>query len=212
MDWTTVIQTVLISLAIAAALGFVLKSLFQQMLSRDLERFKAQLRTTHDLELERFRTDLRLAALEHQTHLAKLDEKRAEVIAEFYKRLVRTQDRVKSIGSIVADQDGSSLQRRTELAAKESGALRAYFDENRLYFDEVTCVQIDSLLKVLEETFVNFQLVASNPKSQRERWEMAQRTMYVNVPQIRQAIEKDFRLILGYRVDTQHSEGRGTFR
>jgi hypothetical protein len=212
MDWTSVIQTVLITLVIATLFGFVLKFWFEQMLSRDLERFKAELQRTHDLDLERFRADLRLVAFEHQARLAKLDEKRAEVIAELYKRLVRTQDRVKSIGSIVAGQDGSSVQQRTELAAQESDALREYFDENRLYFDEGTCIQIDHLLNILEDTFVDFKLAASNPKSHRERWEAAQRTMYVNVPEIRQVIEKDFRVMLGYRIEQEDRVGIGDFQ
>jgi hypothetical protein len=212
MNWTSVIQTVLITLVIAALFGFVFKFWFEQMLSRDLERFKAELQRTHDLDLERFRADLRLAAFEHQARLAKLDEKRAEVIAELYKRLVRTQDRVKSIGSIVAGQDGSSVQQRTELAAQESDGLREYFDENRLYFGEGTCTQIDHLLNILEDTFVDFKLAASNPKSHRERWEAAQRTMYVNVPEIRQVIEKDFRVMLGYRVEQEDRASIGDFQ
>lgn len=59
--------------AVLLVLGFLGRSLMSSVLAKDIEKFKA---------------DLHVAAIEHEVRFSKLHEKRAEVLAELYKLLV----------------------------------------------------------------------------------------------------------------------------
>jgi len=183
-----ILLTGAVSAIFTGILAFGVQSLIKRWLSRSLEEFKI---------------NLQLAAFEHQTRFTKLHEKRAKAIAEFYKRLVQAQYWTESMGSIIADKDGMSVQERTERAAKESNALEMHFAENRLYFDEKTCVKIEDLLKILAGIFSDFQAATFDPKTYRDRWETSQKTMHIDFPEIRHALEREFRAILGYAGDTE---------
>ena len=66
MDIQRLAETLGIGAFIIAALTYLLRSIWGQMLSRDLEKFK---------------TDLRTAAFEQETRFARLHERRAAVTA-----------------------------------------------------------------------------------------------------------------------------------
>jgi hypothetical protein len=73
-----------------AIVVFLSRSLLQSLLTRDLERFKAELKAQHDVELERLRADLRVAASERETRFSRLHERRLDVIAGLYALAVAT--------------------------------------------------------------------------------------------------------------------------
>ena len=63
--------------------AFVARSLFSQYLTRDIERFKMQLTTTHSAEIERLKAEL---SAEESVH-DRLHERRLLIIEEAYGRL-----------------------------------------------------------------------------------------------------------------------------
>jgi hypothetical protein len=91
MDWNEIIKTIGTNAIFLAVLGFVAKSIFNQMLSRDVEKFKVQIQATHDAELERLRAELGQTAFVKQTKFAALHEKRVQVIARLYELFVLTE-------------------------------------------------------------------------------------------------------------------------
>jgi len=92
INWQDVIVTVFSTIGGGAVLlgaaAYLIKAALTQRLLLDAEMFKGQLKASADAEIERLKVSLQMSALEHEVRFSKLHEKRAEVIAELYGRLV----------------------------------------------------------------------------------------------------------------------------
>src|SRR5215469_2732514 len=92
INWQEVIVTVFTTIGGGAvflgAAAYLIKTALNQRLLLDSEGFKAQLKASADTEIERLKVSLQMSALEHEVRFSKLHEKRAEVIAELYGRLM----------------------------------------------------------------------------------------------------------------------------
>jgi len=91
INWQDLITTVGVitgsGSALLGAAAWLIKTVLQDRLARDADVFKKQLRADADTEIERLKASLQMVAVEHQILFSKLHERRAEVIAELYKRL-----------------------------------------------------------------------------------------------------------------------------
>ena len=85
---------------VLAAVGWLVRSLIGHFLSKDVESFKHRLQSESTVELERLRHSLRLVASEHEKQIHLLQERRAEVIAELYARLIEFLGAAESFASL----------------------------------------------------------------------------------------------------------------
>jgi hypothetical protein len=92
IEWTDIAKTLGSTAIICAAIIYVAKTFWSQVLSRYLEGFTAKLENRNTVEIERLRTELKRVAFEHETRYAKLHEQRAEILEELFKRLVRANE------------------------------------------------------------------------------------------------------------------------
>ena len=127
MNWVDLLQK-LGTFAIASGLLlWAIKSLVSQSLARDIEKFKADLRST---------------SFEHETRFARLHETRAQIITELYKRLVQTEEAIRSL--LLRDTgedfpevaDDEKIEKLHSATGKKIWDLERFFDEHRLYFDD----------------------------------------------------------------------------
>lgn len=137
IDWPTVLLQLITSGATLTGLAFLLKSLFTHQFQKDLERYKRELQ----LELQN----------EH-VRFSRLHEKRAEVIDELYKRIVRFRrechlllvaeqtDVNDAANTAIKNAEQDDLSNAADAAAKnfDRGFTKAieaelYFGENALY-------------------------------------------------------------------------------
>jgi len=92
INWQDVIVTVFTTIGggvvLLGAAAYLIRAALTQRLLLDAEAFKGQLKASADAEIERLKVSLQMSALEHEVRFSKLHEKRAEVIAELYRRLV----------------------------------------------------------------------------------------------------------------------------
>ena len=72
MDWQIFSNTVLATGFAAGAFVFLAKALSKHFLSLDFERFKGELKATHERELERLRADLRSHTDAHWINMARI--------------------------------------------------------------------------------------------------------------------------------------------
>jgi hypothetical protein len=86
--WQTILLAIGGNTALLAVLAWLARTLISQSFSRDLERHKAALTSQTQSATERLRHELQLIAQEHQVTFSKLQERRANVIAEAYGLLV----------------------------------------------------------------------------------------------------------------------------
>ncbi len=91
INWQEIITTLGVTTSVGVPLlgaaAWLIKTVLNQGLARDAEVFRTQLRADADKEIERLKNSLQMVAVEHQVRFSKLHEKRAEIMAELYKRL-----------------------------------------------------------------------------------------------------------------------------
>ena len=191
MDWTEIAKTVGTTGVVVLVVGYFLRQVFQQVLSRDLEKFKADLSAKHDIEIERLRNDLRIAASEHETRFARLHQTRAEAIAELYKRLVRAHETFDAY--LTRDQPGIE----PEDALKCVREFAVYFNENRIYFDDGLCMDIDAAIQKFVNVYVATGAYPRGKADSEKKWAEAALHFGERFPAIRAKIERQFRELIG---------------
>ena len=174
-----------------AVIGFVARSVFSQFLSRDLERYKANLLAEHNREMERLKAEIRTNAFEHETRFARLHDKRLEVVAELYKLLVHTNV---AFVTWIAPLSSASLtmEEKRKVAEDAANSFFAFFDENQIYLDEELCALIVRLRDSFRLAWANFNIKPC-PTEWTKVWEQFQS----EIPPLRIEIEKRVRIMLG---------------
>jgi hypothetical protein len=125
-------------------LAFLSRSLLQTWLTKDIKKFETDLKGKADSELERLKAELKaegdvsieqlkgrlqLAATEHEVRFSNLHQKRAEVIADLYQRLVKVSlagERFVYQLSLSNEEYLETLDRIQEFAT--------FYETNRIYF------------------------------------------------------------------------------
>jgi hypothetical protein len=203
LDWTEVAETVGGTGVALAVVGYFLRGVFGQLLSRDLEKFKAELSAKHDIEIERLRNDLRIAASEHETRFTRLHETRAETIAELYARFVRAHE---AFGAYLNFTKDSPV--KPEDAEKCAREFASYFNDKRIYFEEELCRSIDEAIQKFVKVYVWTGAYPQEMTDSKAKWAEAAEHFNSHFPSIRTEIERQFRELIG--VKEAQSNGQRT--
>ena len=175
-----------------AALAWLARTLIRQMISRDLEAFKS------NLEKE---------ATEYRIRYERLHTERVVVIKEVYKKIVRAHESLRSLINPCQGVDEPSLGEKGETAGRSNRELIAYYQENRIFFEEQLAKKIDSLLSKLYQAWNEFDLSQSersggDPKAAQKAWEDAWKQIDKDVPRVKSELENNFRGTLGIKIDS----------
>jgi hypothetical protein len=200
VDWQILLTTLSATGVASAAFVFLAKALSKHFLSLDLERFKGELKATHEKELERLRADLRLAAFRQETTFAKLHDKRAEVIAELYAKLATVNGAMHELLSPLEVDGGAGREKREKSAAEAGNDFRRYYDRHLIYFDESLCNLLHSFSQDMMRAWVIHLHNPTTGEGGINRWEprmKAWERLNEQVPKIRTEIEQNFRQLLG---------------
>ena len=105
-----------------------------------------------DRDLERYRSELDLVRIEYETRLSAVQERRAEVIAEVYARLV---DAHLGLGGFVTPVqfDTRPYNERRRDAVVACVAFTDYFPRIRIFLDKDICERLDELAKLTRKVF-----------------------------------------------------------
>jgi hypothetical protein len=199
-------------------LGFLARSMIQTWLAKDIKKFETDLKSAADYELERLRQELKfkgdasiehlksqlqLTAVEHQVRFSNLHEKRAEVIADLYKRLVEafwdSERFIFQIGHAQPEHQEAYL-------ATEKRLLDFYIfvETHQIYLPERICGLLANFIDVLRKAVIGVYVYGGidypNPQTLKERKEtfMAAYEAFKNdLPVAKQALVDEFRKILG---------------
>ncbi len=207
MDWTSIIRTLGSVGFIGAALAYLVPKLFDQVLSRGLEKFKIELQARYNTEIERLRAELRIAAFERETRFARLHEHRGRVIAELYGRLAKMHATLADyLGPLQVGGEQDHRERGNK-AAECHNELFEYFNENRIYFEESFCSEMDKLDEKIRRAWVEFH---AHPPEQRHGrvWIEVWKQFQDDVPPLRRQIEQTLRGMLGVENGRYLGNGR----
>ncbi|CAI4029899.1 hypothetical protein DNFV4_00319 [Nitrospira tepida] len=197
MDWNTFVTTLTATGFASAAFVFLAKFLSKHLLSMDLERFKADLKSINEKELERLRADLRIAAFQQETTFAKLHEKRAEAIAELYAKLVDAHSAIRI--ALIYGKGGQPDYYREALS--KFRAFEDYFEPRKIYFPDGLCDLIEQLVIKLGllQRFAGERAPDDLTQGIQDPKGFGAKILELDEPvkQIRHEIEHSFRNILG---------------
>lgn len=175
--------------ALLLVLGFFGRSIVNHALDKDLEKFKGQ---------------LQLSAVEHEIRFRRLDEKRAEVVAELYKLLVKAYWEAESFTSPM-DWAGEPDKKEKYVSAQNAIAdYFRFFDQHRIYVSPELCGQLESFAHELRKPVISFgvwlrhdHLTDHAAVRKNDAWDAAWKKVREDVPKLRAAIEHEFRTIIG---------------
>ncbi len=204
--WETVALAMTGSLTSFAVLGWLSKSLVSQLLTKDVEVFKAKLKSESEEASQKLRHDLEKATIEHQVRFSKLHEKRAEVIAELYSLLVQAYWDISNFVSPMQSSGEPSQYEKYATAMNAVADFYRFFDKRKIYLPEKSCAQVDEFVREMRNKAIGFgvyakyedeQLPAGSIKEKLDAWTEAWGYLEKKVPEAKSALENELRSILG---------------
>jgi acetylornithine deacetylase/succinyl-diaminopimelate desuccinylase-like protein len=175
--------------ALLLVLGFLGRSIASHALNKDIEKFKG---------------DLRLTAAKHEITFRRLDEKRADVVAELYKLLVRAYWEAESFTTPMEWAGEPGKQEKYVAAQNAIADYFRFFDQHRIYISEDLCRQLESFARELREPVNHFgvwlrhdHVTGQAAVQKNDAWDAAWKKVREDVPKLRASIEREFRTIIG---------------
>jgi hypothetical protein len=208
---TEFIIQIISSATVSAAVCGVLVWLFQLWISerlkgaikaeydQKLETHKAQLRAQSDIEIEKLRSQLSMAATEHQIRFSGLHDKRAEVVAKTYALLQRLYDTLGSYVNIVEFSGTLSRDERRQEAIDAHKAFIEYYPNHLIFLPKSTAEKINLINRLLVNTYNDFYLTIDRPigSGDSSKWLEIYQRVGGEVKAALDGLEDEFRRLLG---------------
>lgn len=187
--WQTILLAFGGNAVLLAILGWLAKSFVEGRLAK---------------EVERFRSELRNASVEHQVRFSKLHEKRAKVIAELYGHLADMYAAASSLADMVEFSGEPSKTEQYATAMNKMRDFYLYFDKNRIYLPQTLCDSLEQFARDIQKDTVglgvHFSFENSSPdviQKKLQLWQTVWQKFKEVYPGARSALEHEFRAILG---------------
>lgn len=203
-------QTILIALggnaAVLAVLGILAKSLLEKLITRDTKRFEFELKAKSDSTIEHLKNELQIRTIEHEVRFSRLDGKRASVIAELNGHIAEVLWEAESFLSPMQWVGEPPHEEKHRNAMNKLAEFFRFFDKHRIYLPPELCDSLQDLAMQVRRhvirfgVYVNFDDVTlnDNTRAQKEKaWNEGWDAIKNQVPQVRTALENEFRVLLG---------------
>ena len=204
MEFSELITAIGGSAILFAAMAWLTRSVINHLLSKDLEIFKLKLQEESQQELIRLQSSVQLVQLEHQVRFTKLHERRAEIIAELYSKVVELHRSTSDFVRFYQSVDGLKNKEHIKSLWTATDEFRNYFEKHRIYFNQDTCTNIDSLNEALSQACSNLVVFIQDAPALKltsdqiwNEWNKAMTIMEGDVPKIKNSLEESFRDLLG---------------
>jgi hypothetical protein len=116
------------------------------------------------------RSQLSIAATEHQVRFTHLHEKRAEVIAEIYSRLLQLFQKLGDYVKIYEMAGDQPKEKRRELTLKAIKAFRDYFEPKIIFVPAKTAGKLQSIDSQLVSAFNEFVIKVERGQDDGDHW------------------------------------------
>jgi hypothetical protein len=186
-----ILTLVLTPASILLGLVFILRKFFEQGLARDIERFRATLQAEFEQSKLKLENELQTKYFEFQTKFSSYHQKQIEVVGEIFEMLNEAEI---TVGELVHPMRIADTGREVELIGEADTkciALARFFNKNRIYLDEETCQQLDSILREMRKALVRFDVshknIKGNPDS--DLWMSAWKLVEEEIPPLKKALE-----------------------
>ena len=133
-------------------------------------------------------------------------KKRAEVIEKLYQKIVDIEEAYNRVVDFAEWAGEPSKDELRKEAGKLLFAFLREYKQNRIYFSEAFCVKLQGFVDLIYKRFIPYsialtaQLQGDRLKDFTDTWVEANEAFRTEIPLARQAIEEEFRLLLGVGV------------
>jgi hypothetical protein len=183
--WQQIIALILTPALVVGALAWLLRKFFELGLQRDLERYKSELQRQN---------------YEYQIKYSISHQKRAEVIASLYGRLVRAKNHLADLVSPL-QHGGQSLPEKKSKVAETYHEAASFFFEHRIFLPENTSVKIEQVLDGMRESFYTFDVAQLDHDEYKHDksgyWMKSHKIVRDELPPLLVELEGQFRHALG---------------
>jgi hypothetical protein len=194
--------TYLGSVAVLVGIGaFIARSLVLYIMGRRTEVHKADLAR----DLESHKATLRPVAHATEVRSTELLKRRADVIAEVYRRLVIAQRALHNLTKPLELVGEPSRADKAKAAAIAGQDFTEHYDQHKVFLPADVCGLLDDLFAKLIGAFYDFTMYGADwPKGIGPEWDakvkgqlQAWRSIESEVPEARKELERALRTLLG---------------
>jgi hypothetical protein len=186
------------------------RSVMSQVLARELEQFKSTLSREAAISIEQTRHQLSLRAHEHQITFSKLHEKRLQVVAELYEKLIASTNTALEFSG--EDVEGGSREWKARYAAVMGAvsSLRDSAQAAKIYLPAALAEEVGKYANRLHAEVLGLAVYTKLPGSslppggqntRYEHWQHANRFFHDKLPLALQALEDEFHKLVGSESD-----------
>jgi hypothetical protein len=196
MEWSNLFQYIATFAISSGLIAWIIRSIINSFLKRDIENYKNKL-------------------MESQIRFTKLHEERATVIRDLYYKLVELDDNLKSLICPLQLAGDINLKKKFKKSTKAGNNFLDFSHKNRIYFNNEINDIIDKINSLMKRAFYDFRSaqemdelskqVSSRKegswinKEKMEKWNKAWDTITLEIPKLKEQLEKEFREILGVK-------------
>ena len=151
---------------------FLFRSLFNHLLSKDLAQFQTKFSVFHHTQ--------------------------ADVIAKLYGHLIKTKQLMENLTFVIQMNPKPLPEKKTETNIAYNNLSLFYF-EHRIYFDSDICKKIETVLKLMKESFIEFNVYQNEDSYKPDKeggWERSWKKIEEEVSPLTQELEIEFRKLL----------------
>lgn len=176
-----------------------LKNAIKNEYDEKLETHKAQLKSQNDVEVEKLKSNLSIAASEHNVAFSKLHEQRAEVIAESYALLKDVYLKIQDYVKVFEPAGDKPREERRQIAADAHLNLRNFYPKKIIYIPKATAEKIEKIDMELVRTFNEFVLTVEMKQrnGDLDKWVKIFDRMGGEMKDALNDLEDEFRILLG---------------
>jgi hypothetical protein len=173
-----------------------------------LETHKAQLKAHGDVETERLKSQLSVAAAERQFQFANLHEKRGEVIAATYSALQIMFAALAEYTKMIEIGGGPSREERGKLFAEAGNKFLDLFTTTKIYLPRDTAIQVEKIFQEIRGAHIDFMFaVDANHTPDIKVWQEVHHKVQALSKVAIADLEDDLRGLLGDTVPSKASGG-----
>lgn len=191
-----------------------LKNAIRYEYDQKLESHKIQIRHESERELEHIRAELQIDAERRSIQYSKIFTEIAETVAGTYERLVTAKDAVASYVSLIEWNGEPSKGEKRKVAGKALQDFIDYFKIKKIYLPNETAQKVEEFTGGLRDITIDFMHGVERGRDERrlklgedvDTWQKAHEYMTKEVPSVLNALEEEFRSILGVSQSSKNTE------
>jgi len=190
-----IVFLILTPISVISVIAFLIKVLFNQFLNKDLEKYRIELTRS----LEDYKNHLEIDRIRFQSKFSITQERKANVISDFYTKLSRLYRFSKQLIATF-QPGGQELLPKKQLVLDALNDFWSYYEDHKIYFDHELRSNIENIFDRAHTAFLTFHL--SQPDDgyspdESGQWRESWRIIKDEVPPLMNDLEMKFKHILG---------------